>query len=107
MSPSPIDTRARPSEPQWRSLTPPGPKLQESSPPSRPPSHLLSSGPKTKESLSATNLEYRTLCANSLVDYVEGIPIQDTRTTVARAGNLFGELEADHVVRLRADYFNG
>ncbi|MHB8394628.1 MAG: Eco57I restriction-modification methylase domain-containing protein [Candidatus Dormibacteria bacterium] len=49
------------------------------------------------------NLEYRTVCADSLVDFVEGIPIQDTR----REGqaSLFTGVDADEVVRLRAEYF--
>ena len=47
------------------------------------------------------NLEYRTICANSLVDFVEGAAIQDTR-----GGELpLGDPVADQVVDLRAQYF--
>ncbi|WP_160163290.1 Eco57I restriction-modification methylase domain-containing protein [Nitrolancea hollandica] len=51
------------------------------------------------------NLEYRILCANSLVDFVEGIPIQDTRRVKSKMGSLFGGLAAGQVVQLRATYF--
>jgi len=61
------------------------------------------------------NLEYRTVCADSLVDFVEGIPIQDTGREVAstakgsreaKGGALFGALEVEDVVSLRGQYFN-
>jgi adenine-specific DNA-methyltransferase len=55
------------------------------------------------------NLDYRVLAADSLVDFVEGVPIQDTRTSRTRhyrTGQLFGDLTADHVIRLRAEYFS-
>lgn len=49
------------------------------------------------------NLEYRIVCADSLVDFVEGIPIQDTRH--AAQTSMFTGVDADAVVRLRVEYF--
>lgn len=49
------------------------------------------------------NLEYRTVCADSLVDFVGGIPIQDTRQE--GQASLFTGVDTDEVVRLRAEYF--
>jgi len=50
------------------------------------------------------NLEFRTVCANSLVDFVEGVELQDTRRA-ARSPDMFLGLDVDEVVRLRAEYF--
>jgi hypothetical protein len=50
------------------------------------------------------NLEYRTVCANSLVDFVEGVELQDTRRE-ARSRDMFVGLDIQEVVRLRAEYF--
>ncbi len=47
------------------------------------------------------NLDYRTVCADSLVDFVAGVPIQNTRH-----GDLpIGDPVADTVVELRSRYF--
>ena len=48
------------------------------------------------------NLDFRTICANSLVDFVEGVEIQDTRRHQA---SMFDTLDAAEVVRLRGTYF--
>jgi hypothetical protein len=52
------------------------------------------------------NLEYRTICADSLVDFVEGIPIQDTRRVAGKQASLFAGPESEEVVKLRAEYFD-
>ncbi|MDE3111512.1 MAG: hypothetical protein KGK34_01060 [Chloroflexota bacterium] len=49
------------------------------------------------------NLDFRTVCANSLVDFVEGVEIQNTRR--GHMASMFDQLEAGEVVRLRAAYF--
>jgi hypothetical protein len=51
------------------------------------------------------NLEYRTVCANSLVDFVEGIAIQDTRRSTNQTVNYLGDLDVTEVTKLREAYF--
>lgn len=49
------------------------------------------------------NLEHRTVCANSLTDFVAGEEVQDTRDGVASLG--FDFLDADRLIGLRERYF--
>src|SRR5712692_8992002 len=52
------------------------------------------------------NLEYRTVCADSLVDFVEGIAIQDTRRSTNQTVNYLVDLGVTEVTTLREAYFS-
>ncbi len=51
------------------------------------------------------NLEHRTIVANSLTDFVNGIPLQDTRDRQPGLGLELAGLRIDTVTRLRHAYF--
>jgi hypothetical protein len=64
---------------------------------------LLVEAPAGRTPDPLPNLEYRTVCADSLTDFVAGVEVQNTRGGLATLG--FDEIDPNALVELRDRYF--